>query len=289
MAETYAADRLARLVPYPAPDANKYARGKLELVAGSPAYPGAAVLAARAAQRAGAGYTEVFASPEALPYVRQAQASLVVRPWSALSFKGERPLDDRHPRAVAVGSGFDAQGSEEAGVLRAVLRGTQAPVLVDGGALSLLACEKMRRACVERYRAGLVTVLTPHGGEAARLAAPLRISTGDPERLAARLAGAYGAVVVLKGSDTFVSEGVRTFAMREGTAALAKAGTGDVLAGIIGALLAQGVRAVDACMLGTTVHARAGRAAADAVGAVSVIAEDVVDALPAAWGTFSQE
>lgn len=287
MAETYDEVRLARLVPYPAPDANKYTRGKLELVAGSPAYPGAAVLAARAAQRAGAGYTEVFASKEALPYVRQAQASLVVRPWSALSFEGERPADARHPHAVAVGSGFDAEGSAEEGVLRTVLAGTHAPVLVDGGALAFLAREKMRRACVERYRAGLVTVLTPHGGEAARLAAPLRIPANDPERLAADLARAYGAVVVLKGPDTFVSEGVRTFRMGEGTPALAKAGTGDVLAGVIGALLAQGVRAVDACMLGTTVHARAGKAAAQAHGAISVIAEDVVDALPAAFGTFA--
>ncbi len=289
MAETYDEARLARLVPYPAPDANKYTRGKLELVAGSPAYPGAAVLAARAAQRAGAGYTEVFASKGALPYVRQAQPSLVVRPWSALSFEGERPVDDRHPRAVAVGSGFDAAGSQEEGLLRTVLGGTTAPVLVDGGALSLLAQEKLRRASVERYRGGLVTVLTPHGGEAARLASPLRIPTGDPERLAADLARAYGAVVVLKGPDTFVSEGARTFVMTEGTAALAKAGTGDVLAGILGALLAQGVRAVDASMLAATLHARAGRIAAEERGPISVIAEDVVEALPAAWCTFAQE
>ena len=87
---------------------------------------------------------------------------------------------------------------------------------------------------------------------------------------------------MVKGPDTFVSDGEDTVCVSEGTSALAKAGTGDVLAGALGALLAQGLDPFDAAVLAVTLHARAGRIAADRLGSISVIAEDVVEALPLA-------
>ena len=124
-------------------------------------------------------------------------------------------------------------------------------------------------------------MITPHGGEARRIADALDVHIIDSENLAKALAYALRCVVVLKGPDTFVSDGRRVHAMREGTPALAKAGTGDVLAGMIGALLAQGANAFEAAVLGATLHAHAGRLAAERFTEVCVCAEDVVDAIPA--------
>ena len=156
------------------------------------------------------------------------------------------------------------------------VRGWEAPLLIDGGALGLLANATGLRLARERAAAGRSTLLTPHGGEAARLAQGAREALGEAEDAAARgtrsplaeaagalspasrstlaaadpapaalacaLAEAYGAVVALKGPVTFIASPDGTVeVMDRGTSALAKAGTGDVLAGIVGALLAQGL------------------------------------------------
>ena len=96
------------------------------------------------------------------------------------------------------------------------------------------------------------------------------------------LADAYAATVVLKGPETVVARGSDTYLMDKGTPALAKAGTGDVLAGIIAAFLAQGISPVQAAVLGARLHADAGNEAARRLGVVSVIPEDVIDCIPAA-------
>ncbi len=281
----YDAARLASLLPGPASDAHKYSRGKLTIVGGAAAYPGAACLAAAASQRMGAGYTEVVCAPESVPTVRAFRASLVVRSWEDLdssSFADARP---GRPVAYAVGSGLDAAGDSAVEAKRLVhraLKHAHAPLLVDGGGLTTLASDKGRRLMRRRFVNGWPTVITPHAGEAARLAAPLDLPTDDSERLARLLALAYGAIAVVKGPDTFVSDGEGVVRVTEGTAALAKAGTGDVLAGILGALLAQGLNPFDASVLAVTLHARAGRLAADRLTAISVIAEDVVAMIPAA-------
>lgn len=281
----YDAARLASLLPGPASDAHKYSRGKLTIVGGAAAYPGAACLAAAASQRMGAGYTEVVCAPESVPTVRAYRASLVVRSWEDLdssSFADARP---GRPVAYAVGSGLDAAGDSAAEARRLVhraLKHVHAPLLVDGGGLTMLASDKGRRLMRRRFVNGWPTVITPHAGEAARLAAPLDLPTDDPERLARLLALAYGAIAVVKGPDTFISDGDEVVCVTEGTAALAKAGTGDVLAGMLGALLAQGLDPVDASVLAVTLHARAGGIAADRLTAISVTAEDVVATIPLA-------
>ena len=104
----------------------------------------------------------------------------------------------------------------------------------------------------------------------------------DPWAQAKALAQAYEAIIVLKGPDTYISDGDAVVAMTQGTPALAKAGTGDALAGIISALLAQQVPALDACVLGATLHAEAGSIAARKWAELSVIPEDVVQAIPEA-------
>ena len=203
----YGADGLVALLPLPAADANKYTRGRLVVVAGSARYPGAACLAACAGQRAGAGYTEVVCAPEAVDLVRSCRSSLVVRSWlgwGAADLTADAP---GKPVAFALGSGFDA---EDAACMRnayLVLKHAEAPVLVDGGALAALSTPKGRRLLKRRFVRGLPTVVTPHGGEAARLAEPFGLSTDDPAGLARLIALAYGVVAVVKGPDTFVSDG----------------------------------------------------------------------------------
>lgn len=278
----YDASRLRGLLPYPAREANKYSRGHLVLVAGSAAYPGAACLAALAAERMGAGYTEVATDPSALPIVRSFRPSLVARTDGAWLAREPLVGSPARPAACAVGSGFDPDDERSERLLFHALETVDAPVLVDGGALAALATDGGRARCRERFVAGEATVVTPHGGEAARLAKPLGLPTEDPRALADALSLAYGVVVVLKGPVTWISNGEVAACMAEGTPALAKAGTGDVLAGMIGSLLAQALEPVDACMLAATLHARAARLAAEELTPICVCAEDVLDYLPRA-------
>jgi hydroxyethylthiazole kinase-like uncharacterized protein yjeF len=249
---------------------------------GSRTYPGAAGLAAIASQRMGAGYSEVFAEDSIVNQVQMSHPSLVVKAWSAWDTTLVKPSSEKHPCAYVIGCGFDAQDPYISGITRRLLRVAQAPVLVDGGALRLMPARKVRDLCERRYHDGYPTIITPHGGEASTMAAVFGLSTDDPEELAVTLSQAYGAITVLKGPDTYISDGDDVYCMAEGTAALAKAGTGDVLSGILGALLAQGLGPIEACVLGTTLHARAGVLAASEMTSISVCAEDVIRFLPEA-------
>ena len=307
---------LATLLPHPAPDANKYSRGKLTVIAGSAAYPGAACLAAAAGARMGAGYVKVLTDPGNIATVQCAMPSLVVADLDALpQAESWDDLGKRigHPEAIVIGSGFDAREDGFAELLLAALAAPH-PVVVDGGALALCTGEAVRAALAKRREAGLLTVLTPHAGEAARLAAACSDSgsgsgssspaaanpgSGSPAvadsqaAMAQRLSCAYGSLIVLKGPQTVIAFEGEQRLMDEGTAALAKAGTGDVLAGMTGALFAQrpvsGMEsasqralACDIAVLAAVLHAYAGRIASETYGDISVVAEDAVAAIPAA-------
>ncbi|MEG2533135.1 MAG: NAD(P)H-hydrate dehydratase [Gordonibacter sp.] len=277
----YSEDELIALLPLPADNANKYTRGMLAAVVGSVRYPGAACLAASAGQRTGAGYTEVLTDPNVVGIVQAWRPSLVVRPWSERA-SIDAPATTGKPRACIVGSGFDADDAASGDLVHFVLKHARMPVLVDGGGLGALASKKGQRLLKRRFLNGWDTVVTPHGGEAARLAHAFALPTDDPATLSRLLALAFGVTAVVKGPDTYFSDGETVARMAHGTAALAKAGTGDVLAGMIGALLAQGIATLDAVALGTDLHARAGRIAASQLSAIAATAEDVVERIPAA-------
>ena len=281
-------EALAALISHPAADANKYTRGHLYLVAGSAAYPGAACLSAAGAQRAGAGYTEVFCAGKSMITVRASAPSAVVRDWKTWHPSRLEAPKPGHPVACAIGCGFDPADGAFAPLLMETLRAFPGPVLVDGGALALLASDTGRHLAAKRADEGRGLVLTPHGGEAARLAQAAGLGEADAPERAAELARAYHAVVALKGPDTYIASPDGTVELMDrGTAALAKAGTGDVLAGIVGALLAQGLAPRDAAALGCALHAEAGRAAASDLTDISVIAEDIPRYLPEAIKALS--
>ena len=198
----YATDELLALLPVPADKANKYTRGKLTVVAGCERYPGAACLAAFASQRMGAGYTEVVTSPSSVSIVQAFRPSLVVRPWDTWDVRVSAPTRSNNPFACLVGSGFDVVDDGLAKLVYRVLKQVEAPVVVDAGGLAALTSTKGQRLLRRRFLQGWPTVVTPHGGEAARLAAPFNLSTDDPAELAQNISLAYGVVAVVKGADT---------------------------------------------------------------------------------------
>jgi NAD(P)H-hydrate epimerase len=271
----------AELVPAARPDDHKNARGRVLIVAGSGAFPGAAALAARGAQRMGAGYVTV-AVPESIAHIVQTKLTSAVvvglpqNPSHTLASKVTSEILDvaREFDAVVVGPGMTvAHGA--AIVARSLVKDVEAPLVLDADGLNAMvdAAETLSA------RAGS-TVITPHPGELARLldTTPADIQT-DRLGYGQALSGPRLACV-LKGAHTVVSGRDRQMITLAGGPALATAGTGDVLAGMIGALLAQGLEPFEAGALGAYVHGRAGDHAAAELTAPSVIAEDVPDYIP---------
>lgn len=252
----------------PTAEDDKYSRGVVALRTGSDAYPGAAVLGVEAAWRAGAGFVRYAGDG------RAADAVLSRRPETVVGADIGRTRID----AWVIGSGTDAsrRSPMEAAALRKILAGS-VPVVVDAGALDLVP------------EAHAPRLLTPHAGEFARLRELLEVSgTGDRATDAASVAEEADAVVLLKGSRTLIAApGQPVIAVEAGTGWLATAGTGDVLAGILGALIAANPDAslAEAAASGVWLHGAAARRAAgvsESSPGHPIVALDVAEALPLA-------
>jgi hydroxyethylthiazole kinase-like uncharacterized protein yjeF len=254
------ADVAVRL-PVPGAESDKYRRGVVGIAAGSARYPGAAVLAVSGALRGGAG---------AVRYVGPAADAVISRfPETLVSDQG--PARAGRVQAWVVGPGVGDDASAVAQVLEA-----DVPVLVDADGLRLADRSAVRARTAP-------TLMTPHAGEAAALLGVSRESV-EGARLASvrELALRYGATVLLKGSTTLVADpgGGAVRVNATGTAWLATAGSGDVLSGLAGSLLAAGLSALDAGSVGAYLHGLAGRFAADGA---PLGAHDVAAAIPQAW------
>ncbi len=265
------------MLPEPGAESNKYRRGVLGVLAGSEKYTGAAVLSVGGAVRGGAGMVRLVSARHAVEVVRQhwPEAVLTVidpaNPVAAIQSAGR-------VQAWVAGPGLGT-GDEAVALLGAVLA-TSLPVLVDADGLTVLS----RRKDLLSRPAGAETLITPHAGELARLlnAHPDDIEARRLEHVR-RAAAELGVTVLLKGSTTVVAspDAAEPVAVNAtGTPWLATAGSGDVLSGLAGALLAQGLQPVGwAAAAGAFLHGLAGRLAArDApIGAV-----DILTALPEA-------
>ncbi len=262
----------------------KFSSGNVVVVGGSRGLTGAPTMAALAATRAGAGYVTV-AAPESLELsfaVRLLEAMFMGLPGDGGALSGEalEPAVKAVGRADAVvlGPGLGkSPGAQD--LARELVQRIDVPLVVDADGLNALAgrLELLRQ---RRWP----TVLTPHAGELGRLL-ELDSAEIDRGRLAhARSAAARAqAIVVLKGDDTLVAAPSGRVAVSPGGApGLATAGTGDVLAGLTGALLARGLSHAHAACAAVYAHVRAGRLAAAPHGPDGVIASDVIAALPAA-------
>jgi hydroxyethylthiazole kinase-like uncharacterized protein yjeF len=280
-------DDVRESLPRPGAESDKYRRGVLGLLAGSDRFTGAALLSAGGAVHGGAGMVRVVTTPEAAVLVRQKWPETVVTvhpdegDWDLLGSVGR-------VQAWVAGPGMGT-GPDAVARLTAILR-TDLPVLVDADGLTILSQHQDLLPRHEGDEGLAPTLITPHAGELARLLGtdPASVEARRLEH-ARRAAAQLGVTVLLKGSTTVIaSPDVGPVLVNPtGTPWLATAGSGDVLSGLAGALLAQGLAPAQAGLAGAYLHGLAGRLAAagprDGTAQAPIGASDLVRALPAAF------
>ena len=268
-------------------DSHKGLYGHALVVGGSRGMSGAITLSGLATLRSGAGLVTLVVPRSIQDVVAGYNPSyMTVGLAGAVDHMAAAAADEvlalaRNMTALALGPGLGRAESTIEFVAR-LYREVKQPMVVDADALFALAQRKdlLTQAAGER-------ILTPHPGEFARLTGTKPTSDAASRSLAAgELASASGdsnLIVVLKGHHTVITDGSRYALNQTGNPGLATGGTGDVLTGIITALLCQGLTPFDAARLGAHVHGTAGDLAAEQLGQISLIASDLVDFLPAAF------
>ncbi|HZV76315.1 MAG TPA: NAD(P)H-hydrate dehydratase [Candidatus Babeliales bacterium] len=269
------AQEFLRLLPQRKPDTEKRAAGAPLIVAGSAQFPGAAILCALGAARAGAGYVTVATPSAAARALRMhliEQVVVELRDDASPQSVVDELLDiSRRSGAVAIGPGLgldDRTGK----IFAKFIERNELPVVIDASGLFHLSKR------LELLR-GKPCVVTPHAGEFARLSGKGTVAPGTRVERIREFVDRTGVTTLLKGSDTLIYDGKGPVHINPtGTNALATAGTGDVLTGIIAALLSQGLSPVDAAREGAYWHGLAGRRA-QAQRRAGVIARDVAESL----------
>ncbi len=257
-------------------EANKYTRGRLFLIAGSYGMAGALLMAAKAAFRSGAGFLDLMVPEKIYPVVTQAVPEAVCSvydPADEADIRKKLLAGIEKADAVAIGPGL--------GILRekicpVVFENCRKPLLIDADAITFLA------GMPEDLPVSDDTVLTPHEGEMGRLlSCDFREIQKDREGAARKASLKYRASVLLKGPDTLIlSKEQELFLNPYRNAGLARAGSGDTLTGIIGSLMAQGMKGASAAAAGAYLHAEAGRIAREKLGVRSMLPSDLPDCLP---------
>lgn len=273
---------VAAQVPTFAADAHKGIRKKLAIVGGSAGLAGASILAARAALRSGVGMVKLVVAPDTLAPVHEAEPYALAAPWPSDDDALRRDVVD-WADAVIIGPGL-GRGDESRRLLERTLRVWRGPLLLDADAITLFAGrpDELRDLLGERP-----ALLTPHVVELSRLAGVTPGEVLDRRfEIGRELARRVGATVLLKGVPTIVaSPSGERFVSATGTPALATGGSGDVLSGIAGTLLAQIGDALRAGAAGAWVHGRAAeRVPSSTAGAIrGITLDDVVAELRGGW------
>ena len=268
------------------PDAHKGDFGRICIIAGSVGMTGAAALAGRSALRAGAGLVRVATPKSALAVIASIEPCFTTIELSEnkagqISAKAiDKILTAVEDNDVlAFGPGIGVSGDLRK-ILEALLKQENLSLVIDADGLNNLSKIK---DWPKLNRANLV--ITPHPGEMKRLWAGLLREPLPAERQAQaqQLAQSASCVVVLKGAGTVVTDGGKLYVNETGNPGMATAGSGDVLTGVIAALIGQGLNPFDAAVLGVYVHGLAGDIAAEKTGQVSLITTDIIDALADAF------
>jgi len=276
---------IPKLKPRPA-DAHKGDFGKVCIIAGSVGMSGAAALAGRSALRAGAGLVRVAVPKSILPIVASIEPSFTTVPLpedaagrisakainAVLSFAAQNDC-----AAFGPGVGISRQVRS---VLQTLIREDGLKLVIDADGLNNLSKLSDWPGTTKAK-----LILTPHPGEMKRLWAGLfreKMPAGR-QKQAILMAERTAAVVVLKGAGTVITDGQKIYVNKTGNAGMATAGAGDVLTGVIAALVGQGLGELNAAILGAYVHGLAGDLAAEKLGQISIIATDIVDFLPEAF------
>ncbi len=269
-------------------DSNKGDFGRVLIVAGSRGMSGAAVLCGTAALRGGAGLVRLGIAEGIVPIVAASNPCYMTAPLpqdadGRLTAAAESALLDlaRSSSAVALGPGL-GRSPDVTTLVAALVERVAVPLVLDSDGLNAL------QQHTDRLRSRPApTVLTPHPGEFARLTG-LDVPAVQARRqeLARHFAADHGVVVLLKGHHTIVTDGRQLYVNTTGNPGMATGGSGDVLTGLIAALLGQGLEAFAAAQLGAYLHGLAGDLARDALGEVGLIATDLPHYLPAAFRTW---
>jgi NAD(P)H-hydrate epimerase len=271
------------LLPRRGAQSTKFSSGQVTIAGGSRGLTGAVRMSSTAAIRAGAGYATVVVPADLEPIFEAAEVEVMSKgiagPAGRLGTEGADEILAAFERAAGgvLGPGL-GRDEDSLALAREVAPRIGAPLVIDADGLNAFAGQLDRLAA-----RSAPTVLTPHAGELGRLLERDSAEIGERRLAAAKEAAAWsGAVVVLKGDDTIVTDGERVAINAVSAPALATAGSGDVLSGLTAALLARGLEPFAAACAAVIAHARAGREAARRVGLVeSVIATDVIAAIPA--------
>jgi NAD(P)H-hydrate epimerase len=272
---------IPKLKPRPV-DGHKGDFGKVCIVAGSVGMSGASALAGRAALRAGAGLVRVATAKSALPIVASIEPSYTTIPLAEdsngrIAANAINAILDAASEndAMAFGPGVGVTGSLRL-IVQTLIEQDELRLVIDGDGLNNLSKLKNWPAKLKAE-----VTLTPHPGEMKRLWSALfrQDMPADRQEQAAQLAQHSKTVVVLKGAGTVVTDGQRLYVNKTGNPGMATAGSGDVLTGVMTALMGQGLSNFDAAVLGVYIHGRAGDIAAKKLGQVSLIATDIIDSL----------
>ena len=268
---------IQRILPDRDPWGHKGTFGRVLLLCGSRGYTGAAYLAAMGALRSGAGLT-FLGVPESIYAIEAVKLNEpVVFPLPDKDGKLSRDaipeILRRLPNmdAVLIGCGL-GQSEDTLEVVKAVLEAAECPVVLDADGINLISGHKD----IVRGRKN-PTILTPHDGEFARLGGTI----GQDRMLSARtMARELGAIMLLKGHETCITDGYTDYLNKTGNPGMAVGGCGDVLAGIIVSLLGQGIPPLEAAACGAWLHGAAGDICRQEIGQYGMLPTDMLTALP---------
>lgn len=269
-------EQVLSILPDRAADAHKGDFGKILLLCGSKGYTGAAYLAAMGALRSGAGlvFLGVPESIYAIEAIKLNEAIVFSLPEEdgKLSADAVPAILERLTKmdAVLIGPGL-GQSAGVFEVVKVVLEQAQCPVLLDADGINLIAAHKD----IVRGRTA-PTILTPHAGEFVRLG-------GNPEErtvAAEAMAKDLGCILLLKGHHTVITDGGTTYINTTGNPGMAVGGSGDMLAGIVTALLGQGIAPLEAAVCGAWLHGAAGDICAAEIGQYGMLPTDMLNVLP---------
>ncbi|MDK1030829.1 MAG: NAD(P)H-hydrate dehydratase [Planctomycetia bacterium] len=274
-------------LPIRTADAHKGDVGRLLVVAGSLGMAGAASLVGNAALRSGAGLVKIAVPRCAQPTVAALAPCCTTVPLPdteggtvAKRAAGEVIELARGHDCIAIGPGLGT-GEDVAFFVRAVMESIEIPALVDADGLTVLARALGGIDGFAAFAGRLV--ITPHPGEAARI---LSTTTAEVQELRQDVAGKLaspGIVAVLKGAGTIVCDGEKLYLNETGNPGMATGGAGDVLTGVISALVGQRLSLFDAAQLGVHIHGRAGDIAAKSIGQLGMTAMDILHCIPQAF------
>lgn len=264
------------LLPERPQRSNKATFGKITVAAGSYCMSGAAYLCGKAAYRTGAGLVKILTPEENRVIIQSALPEALVSVYDGCGLDEKIAAEAvRWADVTAVGPGIGTSETAER-LLSAVLKSASRPVVIDADGLNILAMEPKLWGLVPRG-----SVITPHPGEMSRLCGcTVSEILADVRGICQGFALAHGVVCVLKDHATAVSDGEEVYINSTGNSGMATGGSGDVLTGIIAALMGQGMPPFAAAALGVRIHGAAGDAAAETLGEFSLMASDIIDAVP---------